>query len=309
LNKRSRIISLLLAALFFAALTAPVIAQTEDTGVPPLDRRTERFSHTIQYNIGGRITIDRQLGHACTTGAVKRQSVRGFGEMVKSESVRIAPNIITVDEVTDWTTAEDAVRNLAVTTTIELCNRAMSTASQVYDLNGYELNPGDVLHTYNPFVVDGTIPTARATDQVWAVSIDVDPGEIGSLHADFIAAYGPGPYEEIFGAIDPDGETFYYDEDFMWKYDPGVRFSERDSRVRGYERGDYYVGNYFEIDQFAYTSGGEFSRYISMSTPFGGAFLEEELDVVGTASVRDSFEMPNLIGGPKAVTLAWYELF
>ncbi len=308
MEKRSRIISLALATLFFAALTAPVIAQTE-TSVPPLDQRTERFSHTIQFNVGGRITIDRQLGHPCTTGAVKRQTVRGFGEMVKSESVRIAPHIITVDEKTDWSTAEDALQNLAVVTTIELCSRAMSTASQVYDLDGYELKPGDVLQTYNPFVVDGTIPTDRATDQLWATAVSVNPGEEGSFHSNFIAAYGPGPYEALFGETDPDGEVYFYDEDFMWEYDPDVLYSERDSRVRGYERGDYYVGNYFEIDQFAYTSDGEFRRYISMSSPFNNALLEEELDVVGMASVRESFDMPNLIGGPKAVTLAWHELF
>lgn len=300
MGKRSRIISLALATLFFAALTAPVIAQTE-TGVPPLDRRTERFSHTIQFNVGGRITIDRQLGHACTTGAVKRQRVRGFGEMVKSESVRIAPHIIAVDEVTDWTTADDAIRNLAVTTTIDLCSRAMSTSDQVYSEAGYNIKEGDIIHTYHPMVVDGTISASRATDQFWATSVSVNPGEEGSYHSDFIAAYGPGPYEEMFGEVDDFGVVTFYSEDYRWWFDP----DEDD----GIDRGDYYVGNYFEIDQFAYTSDGRLSRYISMSSPFSGTLLEEELNVTGMASVRESFEMDNLEGGPKAITLAWHELF
>lgn len=308
MKKRSRIISLVLTGLLFAVLTAPVIAQA-DTGVPPLDSRTERFSHTIQFTVGGRITIDRQLGHACTTGAVKRQSVRGYGEMVKSESVRIAPHIMTVDEVTDWTTADDALRNLAVTTTINLCARAMSTADQVYDGGDYIIQEGDVLHTYNPMVVNRTIPVSRATDQFWATTVNVNPGEEGSYHSDFIAAYGPGPYEAIFGEVDERGQITFYTDDYMWEYDPDVAFNERNSRTRGYDRGDYYVGNYFEIDQFAYTSGGALSRYISMSSPFSGALIEEELDVIGMASVRESFEMDNLEGGPKAITLAWYDLF
>lgn len=308
MNTRSQIIASVLAVLLFITLAAPVIAQP-DTGVPSLDRMTERFSHTIQFVADGRITIDRQLGHDCTTGAVKRQTVRGFGEMVKSESVRIARRIMKVDEVTDWTTAEDAIQNLAVVTTIDLCSRAMSTASQVYEVEGLEVMPGTVFQTYNPFVVDGTIPTDRATDQRWATAVSVNPGEEGSFSSDFIAAYGPGPYEALFGEISREGIVYFYDDDFMWEYDPTVLYSERDSLTRGYERGDYYVGNYFEIDQFAYTSDGELRRIISMSSPFNNALLEEELHVVGMASVRDSFDMHNLQGGPKAITLAWHELF
>lgn len=301
MRKRSRILSFVLAALFILALTAPVIAQTTDTGVPPIDSRTERFSHTIQFVADGRITIDRQLGHPCSTGAVKRQTVRGFGEMVKTESVRIAPHIMTVDEVTDWTTAENAVRNLAVTTTIDLCARAKSTANQVYEEDGLNIQAGDTIHTYHPLVVGGIVSASRATGQLWATSIDVNPGEEGSYHSDFIAAYGPGPYEEIYGQMDELGEVTYYDDDYRWWFDS--------SKEDGIDRGDYYVGNYFEIDQFAYTSGGELSRYISMSSPFSHAYLEEDLKVVGEASIRESFDMFNLEGGPKAITLAWYDLF
>lgn len=296
--KRFQLSAVLIPALIFIFLAAPVIAQT---GNPTLDREGERFSHTIQFDVSGRITIDRELGHACTTGAVKRQTVRGFGDMVRTESVRIAPHIINVDESTDWTTAEDAIRNLAVSTTIDLCSRAMSTSNQVYDEGDYNIQENDVIHTYHPLVVDGTISADRATDQVWAFYVSANPGEEGSYHSDFIAAYGPGPYEDMYGEIDELGEVTFYDDDYRWWFDS----SEDD----GIDRGDYYVGNYFEIDQYAYTSGGELSRYISMSSPFSGALLKEELDVIGMAEVRESFEMDNLEGGPKAITLAWYDLF
>lgn len=298
MKKQLQLLALLITVLIVAVLAAPVIAQT---GNPTLDREGERFSHTIQFKVGGKITIDRKLGQACTSGAVKTQAVRGYGEMERTESVRIAPHIINIDEVTDWSTAEDAVQNLAVSTTIDLCARAMSTANQVYDEGDYNIQENDVIHTYHPLVVDGTISADRKTDQIWATFVSANPGEEGSHHSDFIAAYGPGPYEEMYGEMDELGEVTFYDDDYRWWFDS----SEDD----GIDRGDYYVGNYFEIDQYAYTSDGELSRYISMSSPFSGALLEEELEVTGMAEVRESFEMDNLEGGPKAITLAWYDLF
>ena len=288
MQKRIYISGLLSAAIILSVLAAPAVAVNE------------QFSHSIRYDIGGRITIDRQLGFPCTSGAVKRQTVRGFGEMIKTEDVRIAPHIITVDEQTDWTTAEDAVRNLNVTTTIDLCARPMSAAAEDYTENGYNISEGDIISPYHPLVVSGELAVRSMTSQQWGVSITPDPGETGSLESDFIAAYGPGPHEEIHGQEGPYGFISYFDEDYRWW------FSDEDD---GIERGDYYVGNYFEIDQYAYTSGGEFSRFISMSSPFYGTYMEEELRVIGMAEVRDAFEMDNLEPGPKAITFAWYDLF
>lgn len=274
------------------AMTAPVIAQ-DDT----------RIDHSIRYQLDGLISIDRELGHACTTGAVKRQTVMGYGEFNKTENVRIAPHIITVDEVSEWTTAVDAIRNLAVTTTFDLCARPKSTAAFTYeDPDGeYVINAGDVINPYHPLVVSGDLGVIDLTSQLWAASITPNPGQVAGYQSDFIAAYGPGPYEEIYGQIDDFGFITFYDDDFRWWFDPG----EKD----GISRGDYYVGNYFEIDQYAYTSGGEMTRFISISSPFSGALLIDDMAVVGRAEVRESFEMDNLKPGPKAITLAWHELF
>ncbi len=297
MQKRIFLLVILTLTLLLSLFAAPAIAEDE------------RFSHTIQYNISGRISIDRELGHACTTGAVKKQQVRGFGEMTKTENVRIASNIITVDEKTDWSTASDALRNLAVTTTIELCNRPMSTAAQTYSEGDYDIKIGDIIHTYHPLVVSGDFVVSPATDQIWATYISPNPGEEGSYHSNFIAAYGPGPYEAAYGYLDRDRAIAFYDEEYLWEFDLGVILQQRDDGKKGYDRGDFYVGNYFEIDQYAYTSGGEFARMISMSSPFTGALLEEELFVLGMAEVRESFEMHNLKAGKDAITLRWYELF
>ncbi len=309
MRKWSPYFCLFLVILLIAALTAPVIAQTS-TVPPPLLQTDRRFDHTIIFSIGGLISIDRQLGHACTTGAVKNQRVSGYGDMTKSETVRMANNIITVDETTEWSTAADAISGLTVTTTIQLCNRPMSAAAENYQFSpGFYIYEGDIVNVYDPSVVNGDIDVNGLTKQLWATRVQTSPGQEGSYHSDFIAAYGPGPYERLYGATDPSGQRFFYDEKFMWEYDRSVNYIDRDHKLKGYDRGDYYVGNYFSIEQFAYTSGGSMDRLISMSSPFENALLIEEMSVVGMASVREAFEMHNLKGGPKGVTLAWYELF
>ncbi len=292
-----------------AALAAPVIAQPA-TLPTPLLQTDRRFEHTIIYEIGGLISIDRQLGHACTTGAVKQQRVSGYGDMTKSETVRMANNIITVDETSEWSVPANALGGLTVTTTIQLCSRPMSAASDTYEISaGNIINQGDIINVYDPNVVSGDIEVYGLTRQLWATRVQTNPGEEGSYHSDFLAAYGPGPYEKEYGAINPDGILFFYDEKYLWEYKESVHYLDRDDKKYGYKRGAYYVGNFFEIEQFAYTSGGAMSRLISMSSPFENTFFEEDMSVIGMASVRESFEMRNLKGGPKAVTLAWYDLF
>ncbi len=306
----SSYISLFVVLLLIVCLSAPVIAQAIINLPPPLLQTDRRFDHTIIYEIGGLISIDRQLGHTCTTGAVKYQQVSGYGEMTKSETVRMANNIITVDETTDWSVPANALGGLMVTTTIQLCSRPMSAAAENYEVSpGSFIYQDDIINVYNPYVVNGNIDVYGLTQQLWATRVQTNPGQEGSYHSDFLAAYGPGPYEKEYGAIDPDGILFFYDDKFMWEYDESVHYLDRDDKQKGYKRGDYYVGNFFEIEQYAYTSGGAMRRLISMSNPFENTLLIEEMSVVGMASVREAFEMHNLKGGPKAVTLAWYELF
>jgi hypothetical protein len=296
---------ILKSIIILVALVTQVTAQDET-----------RFDHTIMYEIGGRITIDREIGQACNTGAVKSTTVRGYGEMTKYEKIRIAQNIMTIDEVSDWSVPAGAVGGLTVTTTIRLCNRSMTAAAEVYGEDdpltpNYDerLQVGDIINVYDSQVVDGTIKVSKLTDQIWATAVSTNPGHSGSYHADFIAAYGPGPYERKYGVEDKFGNIYFPGEEFMWTYNPNVAYFERNQRTYGYDRGKYYVGNYFEIEQYAHTSGGALRRYISVSEPFENTFLEEELSVIGSASVREAFKMNSLTRGPKGITLAWYELF
>lgn len=277
-------------ALLFSVLAAPAIAEDD-----------ERFRHIIRYSMDGRITIDRELGHPCTTGAVKYLTVRGFGEMTRSEDIRIAPHIIAVDDQTEWKTAEDALENLTVTVTFDLCARPMSAAAYAYDEGDYDIRVGDIINVYDPLVVSGDLPVSALTDQIWSTRISPDPGEEGIYESDFRAAYGPGPYEEKFGQMDELGEVTFYDDIYRWWFSP--------LQPDGYDSGRQYVGNFIELDQYAYISGGQFDRFFSISSPFSETLLIEDLSVTGRAEVRESFELDNLEPGPDAITLLWHDLF
>jgi len=341
----SKTMILLLLMAITAALALPAFAENNTT-----------LRHTVYYELDGLISIDREIGDPCSTGASKKQIIEGHGYMTKSESVRIANHIMAIDDEIEWTTAPDAIRNLAVMTTLELCARPMSTAAfsygeipinyfiydkelsledegdlyapqlkyidnwnriyDLYQLTGdkrlkellslsfdreneklyyrefeYLVNEGDIISPYNPLIQEGLLVARPKTDQVWSVKMETEPGHTSIYEADFIAAYGPGPLdrEEIYG------------KDYMWWFD--------DLEKGGIGRGDRYVGNYFEIDQYILNPSGETRRYISMSSPFSMTFLEEEMNVEGFTEVKEDFELDNLEAGPDAITLAWYELF
>ena len=106
------------------------------------------------------------------------------------------------------------------------------------------------------------------TSQIWAVSVEADPGHTGSIGMNFEAAYG----------------------------DPGAQDE------------DEYVGNYFNIDQHAYTSSGVTKRHTDISSPESHGYLSEEMTVVGMADIKESFMMNNLPAG-SSVDVDWFSLF
>lgn len=270
--------AVVLILFFITVIAAPAVARDS----------VERFEHAIDYRIGGLINLERSFGDPCTTGAVKNQKISGYGDMTKVEVVKISPYIMSIDEKTDWSTAADAIGKLTVATTIELCARPKSAADRNYN---------DTIHTYHDAVIDGRISAYGLSDQIWATEISTEPGQSGSYHADFIAAYGPGPYDKY--AFEKGLTPVEYDPEKSWWFDS--------SKEDGIDRGKYYVGNYFNIDQYAYTSGGELKRYTSMSSPFSHAYLYDDLDVIGMAEVKESFNMHNIRRGPEGIQLTWWE--
>lgn len=134
------------------------------------------------------------------------------------------------------------------------------------------------------------------TDQIWAVQVAAEPGQTGHLSQDFEAAYGPFRDDDSYIGSGDDA-WWFVDED-------GERTTEH-SEVAGTDAGEYYVGNYFTINQLASTTGGIIKRYISISSPWTGAFLEEDMSVEGIAEIRDSFDMTNLEPGADIIPDFW----
>lgn len=277
----------MLLFFFIITLAGPAIAE-DDYG--------PTFEQSIAWRVGGSISIQRFHGDT-DTGAIRSQQIRGQGDLHKTEDIKIANHIIYISERNDWSTAADAVRNLVVSSTIDLSHRPMSMPRDaVYTQGVYNF---DVIHTYHPWVVAGDLEVLPYTDQIWAAEIVTYPGHSGSYHAEFTAAYGPGPYEKaaMLAGLD---DVIHYDDDYMWWFDP--------SKESGIDSGDRYVGNYFEMDEYAYTSGGELRRYISISSPFSYALVEEELEVIGRAEIYDTFYLHNLERGRAGMKLAWYQM-
>lgn len=116
-------VSLILVALLFAA---SAFAQ-------------DSMFHEAEYHMDGRIDFKQQVGDDQGTGAKRKQTIAGEGEMNKAlQSVQISGKL-TMEDTQDWTTAENAAQNLTVTSAIELCAPGM----QEYTTTKYELT-GDV---------------------------------------------------------------------------------------------------------------------------------------------------------------------
>ncbi len=284
-------VAITVAFVFVLAFAAPVFAQS--------------MEHNAQYEMDGSIDLQKQVGHLCNTGAEMKQVIEGEGEMSKVMDTSQVAGVITVSDDQDWVTAEDAVRNLTVTTAIELCAPPKTVYDSEDDPHDGAVVPPSFLYLADdddfpegtePFLADGF---SGLTDQIWAVQVEADPGFSGGLSQDFEAAYGP--YEDAHGYLGDGDDAWYFVDD------EGDRTLDPLEAV-GVAKGDDYVGNYFNIDQFARTSQGTTQRYIDISSPWSGAYLHEDMTVVGTTEIDESFAMDNLEPGEEAVP-DWWDLF
>ncbi len=286
--------------IFVLAFSLPVFAQS--------------MTHNATYKLDGTIDLQKQVGHICNTGAEMKQTIEGEGEITKVMDTNQVAGKISVSDNNEWVTAPDAVNNLTVTSTIRLC----APAKHVYDDKNSDFDEMKIPHwwlydaadpgvdTINP---DGYVFDAGKfeplTDQVWAVQVEADPGFSGGLTQNFDAAYGPyaGAADYWYGSFDDEpGEAWWYVDDEGNPVDPLV------DGYHGIATGADYVGNFFNIDQMARTSQGTTRRYISISSPWSGAYLMEDMVVVGAAEIEESFEMDNIKAGADAIP-DWWKLF
>jgi len=295
------------AVVFVLSFAAPVFAEMD---------------HEAEYHLDGTIDLEKQVGHLCNTGAEMKQAIDGEGEMTKLMDTNQVAGVITVDDQQDWVTAEDAVNNLTVTSVIELC----APAKTVYDAEDAD-EDGDTIPPELLYLMDHddlnldddgffdyasqSVYQDELTDQIWAVQVEADPGFSGGLEQNFEAAYGPFASAEDYwygDETDEPADAFWF-EDEDGNEIAGNEIAAQDlSEFDSVASGDDYVGNYFNIDQFARTSEGTTQRYIDISSPWSGAYLSEDMTVTGAAEIEEEFEMDNLEPGPDTVP-DWWDLF
>ena len=147
------------------------------------------------------------------------------------------------------------------------------------------------------------------SDQVWAVGLETEPGGQGQLSQKIEAAYGSytGSTAGGSGVSSKQGEGY----DGWWFTDrqgQPLRGILRAEDAQGVKSSREFVGDYFNLEQFASTTGGLSRRYISISSPWSLGFVYEDLRVVGKSVMRDTFMMTNIEPG-REYFLDWLELF
>jgi len=297
----------IVAAVFFVlVIAAPVFAYG--------------LIHEPVYRMDGIIDYKRQVGHECNTGAVMKQLIEGEGEMTKKTEIKLKAGYMEVNDAQDWITAEEAIKNLAATSVIELC----APAKHVYSNNDSDHEgmtipvewlyaalaaPGKTIGANNDLKFDPGDFEAL-TDQVWAAYVEAEPFFNAGLEQNFEAAYGPFAQhhgEQALGVFPPKATHHWWFVNA--KGEPVTDPHENYQDIVGVDAGPYYIGNYFDIYQFARTYDGVVRRYIDISSPWSGAYLHEDMSVIGEAEIYEPFILYNLAPGEDAFPEWWEELF
>lgn len=133
-------------------------------------------------------------------------------------------------------------------------------------------------------------------NQRWAVHVEAQPGESGSLKQNFESAHGP------------------YDSDFSQGITDEIRsdafgFMVDDTGLLKIVKGEDYIGNYFNIEQLVATSQGTTRRFINISSPWSGSYLYEDMQITGRSEISETFRMHNLGPGGIEEIPKWWHFF
>ncbi len=260
------------------------------------------LAHVADYNLSGNIWLKKQAEHICNTGAEQKQTIVGTGNLEKEMSISMIKGRITVDDDNDFPTAENALQNFVITSVIKLC----SPPKHTYEFN--TVNAAVAINAYyresdRPRVwslqedgsvgwsgenwfgySDGWQPVSK---QIWAARVEANPGYSGRVDQDHETAYGP------------------YTGGTLTENDDRWRLSSDGESDRP---GPLFVGDFFRIRQTASTKMGVVMRHIDISSPWSHAYLYENAEIIGIATVRESFRMSNISVGSD-FEKEWYKLF
>ena len=265
------------------------------------------------------MTLKKQTGHFCNTGAEVKQTIKGSGHLIKEQTIEMVPGVISMADVNDGVAG---ATTLAITTVWKLCAPPKYTydgavvspltmykakaqpriwygtaldewrgSANYWDANYWDENA--VAIKYDKWVA--------VSDQIWAVQVIADPGFSINVHQDGEAAHGPY-YGDASGDLQ-DSSNFY-------NPDKNISLGNRWAWEKGPKPvvGPDFVGSYFNMDQFARTSQGTMKRYISVSSPFNHGYLMEDMSVTGKSEITEAFRLTNLPKGSDIIGL-WWDLF
>jgi len=290
---KKTILAVALVVFFVMALAVPAFAQN--------------MTHTKTAEIDGTIDWEIQAGHLCNTGAELKSTIMGAGQLSKTMTTAQVKGKITVSDVNDFVAG---ATNLAVISVIELCAPPKFTYDDADGITAVVAPWAMYGHGSQPYVFGphgfGEFGSESmesfstygdwdpVSKQIWAVHVNADPGFSGNLHQDFEAAYGP-----FAGILEANADGAYVAPTNAWGWNPVTL-----RPVVGLT----FVGDYFNIEQHARTSMGAVQRFIDISSPWSGAYVYEDMTVVGKSEINEAFSMVNL--GPGAdVPGLWWDLF
>jgi len=140
---------------------------------------------------------------------------------------------------------------------------------------------------------------------------DIDPGRTNKQNPVLNAFYNPGEADEKenpAGSVQPGSYGFDYDSGFVEEVKSSPVVKHNPSEKNSSNPDNNFVGDETGIEQKAATSQGTVKRHADISSPWSGAYVYEDMKVVGKAEITDSFRMNNLKPGVEA-DKDWFDQF
>lgn len=220
-------------------------------------------------------TIDRWKTEKVAAGVVETPALYFFG-------LRSGERFWHLEEDFRVGTLFASLGDLLVTVVDGLSREALSGLSEA------ELTKVVFENNITYYVTD----ISALSEQVWAVSLETEPGGQGQLNQKIEAACSS--HSGVAASGDEDGDGRHEALDAWWLVDRQVQLLNSPAGRADIDKvrsGLEFVGDYFTIEQFASTFGGLTRRYISISSPWLLGFVHEDVRVVGRTVVRDQFMM------------------
>jgi len=181
-----RLLAISLSVILILSLAAPAFAQANSTNY-------QRF-----FDVDGDISMKIQAGSDYSEAGKHQAIAEGVGRLERYDFIRMGGGSLKIENMSDWEADPDSLRGLEVASSFWLNDddEENDAASLVYD---------------------------EESEQVFAVSVDADPGEEGHLSQDISSAENSfeieqhaetsdGTFKRYIDLVDPDSGEYLYED-------------------------------------------------------------------------------------------------